>query len=103
IEDIDAQGAASLTDSLPTFSPLARATLARGLAAASEGSQLVARLIRDADPEVAYAALRSALAITRGGGSLPSADVDAAYDAALAAFAAHLDARDAVAGLAADA
>jgi hypothetical protein len=102
IEDIDVNGAASLAHSIATFSPLARATLARALAAATTGSELVARLVHDADPEVAYAALRSALAITRGGGSLPTVDVEAAYDSALAAFTAHLDARDAVAAIAAE-
>ncbi|HUS32671.1 MAG TPA: hypothetical protein VMZ53_29420 [Kofleriaceae bacterium] len=101
IEDIDLQGAASLAPSITSFSPLARATLARTLAAApTTASELVAHLIVDGDPEVAYAALRTALAITRGGGTLPTIAVEAAYDNALAAFTAHLNARDAVAAIA---
>lgn len=80
-----------------TFSPLARAVLARTLAGATAGGDLIAKLLRDRDPEVAYAALRSALALVRGGGKLPVEDIEGAYDAALAAFIAHLDARDAVA------
>lgn len=112
IEDLDSAGALSLATALAsaveeratttspvatlTTSSLARAVLARALAASPAGLDVVAVLLRDRDPEVAYAALRSALALTRGGSKLPVADVEAAYDRALAAFIAHLDARDAV-------
>lgn len=97
IADLDAAGATSLASSLGAFSPLARAVLARTLAGSPAGGDVIAKLLRDRDPEVAYAALRSALALVRGGGKLPLDDVEAAYDAALAAFIAYLDARDAVA------
>jgi len=100
IEDLDAPGAMSLAPSISTFPPLARAALARALAGTTTGTVLIARLVHDTDPEVAYAALRTALAVTRGGGSLPIADVAAAYEAALSAFRAHLDARDGIAAAA---
>lgn len=96
IEDLDAAGATSLASSLETFSPLARAVLARTLAASPTATAVIAPLMRDRDPEVAYTALRTALALTRGGSKLPAADVEAAYDGSLTAFIAHLDARDAV-------
>lgn len=96
IEDLDATGANGLASALTTFSPLARAVLARTLAGSPAGAAVIAVLLRDHDPEVAYTALRTALALTRGGSKLPTPDVEAAYDRALAAFIAHLDTRDAV-------
>ncbi|HEY5950992.1 MAG TPA: cyclic nucleotide-binding domain-containing protein [Kofleriaceae bacterium] len=98
IEDIDREGAATLVGDLAQVSPLARAAIARALAAAPAGAELISVLVDDADPEVAYAALRSALGFARGGGELSAARINAAHAAALAALDAHLDARDAVAG-----
>ncbi|HEX4451610.1 MAG TPA: cyclic nucleotide-binding domain-containing protein [Kofleriaceae bacterium] len=69
--------------------------VARALAGAPRAGALVAELIGDPDPEVAHAALRSALAIARGGGTIPADAVAAASDTALAALTACLDARDA--------
>jgi Cyclic nucleotide-binding domain len=80
---------------LASWSPLARAAAARALAGAPAGASIVARLVADPDPEVAHAALRTALAFARGGTALPSDRITAAFDAALAALLAHLDARDA--------
>jgi hypothetical protein len=77
------------------FSQLARLTLARALAATPNATAAIATLLEDHDPEVAHAALRTALAVARGGGSLPSAPIAAAHRAALAALIATLDARDA--------
>lgn len=95
ITGLDAAGAAYLAGRLPSLSPLARAAIARALAAAPAGGALVAILLDDADPEVAHAALRTALAITRGGEALPAEPIARANATALAALIAHLDARDA--------
>jgi len=84
----------AVTRSLPTWSALARAATARALAGAPAGARLVAALVDDRDPEVTHAALRTALAFARGGTALPTARIAAALEAALAALAAHLDARD---------
>jgi len=92
IAELDADAATRLD--LTPFSPLARAALARALTAAPAGAELLATLVDDSDPEVAHAALRSALAVARGGGHI--ARIEAALDVALAALDAHLDARDAL-------
>lgn len=84
----------ALTDALVGWSALARATTARALAGAPAGAAVLAALVVDADPEVAQAALRTALAFARGGTVLRAASINAALDVALAALAAHLDARD---------
>ncbi len=84
-EELDPLGAAAIARTLATWSPLARATLARTLAAAPSGAPLIAQLVDDRDPEVAYAALRTALAFARGGGALPADRIAAAHHAALAA------------------
>ncbi len=55
-------------------------------------------MIADADAEVAHAALRTALAIARGGGRLPAGPLADASRRTLAALVAHLDARDAAHG-----
>jgi hypothetical protein len=73
--------------------PLARAAIARAAAGAEHAAPVIGALIDDRDPEVAHAALRTALAIA-GSGELPAARVAAAREAALAALVAHLDARD---------
>jgi hypothetical protein len=73
----------------------ARIAIARSLAGAPAGVAIAAAMIADRDPEVAHAALRSALAIARGGELVPASAIAAANDAALAALTAHLDARDA--------
>src|SRR5262245_39655890 len=52
IEELDADGAARLAASLPSLSPVARATLARTLGGAPAGTLLISALVRDADPEV---------------------------------------------------
>ena len=80
---------------LASWSPLARAAAARALAGAPAGAAIVARLVADTDPEVAQAALRTALAFARGGTAMAADRITAAFDAALAALRAHLDARDA--------
>jgi hypothetical protein len=96
IAELDRDGAASLVAELATFTPLARAALARTLAGTPDGVDLIAALVDDPDPEVALAALRSALGVVRSGGALPAARILAAHDTALAALEAHLDARDAI-------
>ncbi|MDB4957767.1 MAG: uncharacterized protein JWO36_5336 [Myxococcales bacterium] len=98
IETIDEVGADLLAGCAVSVSPLARAELARASGRALSGSPIVAALIADPDPEVAYAALRTALAIARGGVAIPIPSQMAAHRAALDALAAHLDARDALAG-----
>ena len=91
-------GDASLELPMADWPPLARATAARVLAGAPGGAVVVAQLVADRDPEVAHAALRTALAFARGGTALPAARIAAALDSALAALVAHLAARDGVAG-----
>ena len=76
--------------------PLARAAAARAFAGAPAGAVVVEKLVADPDPEVAHAALRTALAFARGGTALPAARIAAALDTALAALVAHLAARDAM-------
>jgi hypothetical protein len=95
IADLDGDGAAALAPQLAGLPPLAKLAIARALAGAPTASAVVAALIGDPDPEVAHAALRTALAIGRGGAALPVAAVVAAREVALAALIAHLDARDA--------
>ncbi len=99
IEELDADGAELLLGHLQLLPALARATIARALGAAPTATVLLGALIIDGDPEVAYAALRSALALARGGTDLPVSLLTGAHDVALAAFTAHLDARDAATAL----
>lgn len=97
IATLDERGAAHLAQRLALLSPIARTVSARALAGAPAASELVGTLISDEDPEVAHAALRTALAIARGGGALPPRPIADAVASALAALLAHLDARDAAA------
>ncbi len=94
ITDLDADGAAYLAGHTAALSTRARIALARALAGAPAAGELVGALLDDADPEVAYAALRTALATARAGGALTAARIAAAHTAALAALVAYLDARD---------
>lgn len=113
ISELDADGAtflataitASRTDAMyasmtpassdtSVFTPLARLQMARVLAGAPAAIDLLATLLGDPSPEVANAALRSALAVARGGGNLPTAPIAEAHATAVAALVAHLDARD---------
>jgi len=94
IQELDVEGADALGRHLQDLSPVARAAIARALGAAPDAKSLLAELIVDGDPEVAYAALRSALALARGGTDLPLAKLTSAHTVALTAFEAHLDARD---------
>ena len=91
--DLDPAGLA-LVAALPDWSALARAATARALAGAPGGASVIGALVADRDPEVAHAALRTALAFARGGTSLPADRIAAAFETALVALAAHLDARD---------
>jgi CRP-like cAMP-binding protein len=93
--DLDAEGATHLETKLALLSPLSRTAIARALAGAPAGTSLVAALLADDDHEVADAALRTALAVARGGGTLPAEPIAKANRVALAALVAHLDARDA--------
>jgi hypothetical protein len=95
IGELDEAGTAHLAAHLDSFTPLARLAIARALAGAPAATTAVAALLADSDPEVAHAALRTALAVARGGGTLPAAPIAGAHRAALAALVAHLDARDA--------
>ncbi|MFN0248364.1 MAG: cyclic nucleotide-binding domain-containing protein [Kofleriaceae bacterium] len=95
IATLDADGATHLGTKISSLSPIARTVIARALAGAPSASALVSTLISDDDPEVAHAALRTALAIARGGGTLPEKPIADAVASALAALEAHLDARDA--------
>jgi len=95
IAGLDAPGAAALARDIAPLSTMARLAIARALAGATTGAPLVAQLICDRDPEVAHAALRTALAIARGGELLPGEPIAKAHAQALAALVAHLDTRDA--------
>src|SRR6185436_8241796 len=95
ISDLDEAGARQLAAHAGAFTPLARLAMARALAGAPAAVPLVAALLADDDPEVAHAALRTALAVARGGGELPAGPIEGAHRTALAALVAHLDARDA--------
>ena len=96
IAELDEPGARFLVDHISTSitSPLARLAIARALAGAPAATTLLAALLSDSDTEVANAALRSALAVARGGGALPAGPVAEAHRVAVAALVAHLDARD---------
>jgi hypothetical protein len=72
--------------------------MARTLAGAPAAIPLLAALIADADRDVARAALRAALAVARGGVTLPAEPIAGAHRTALAALVAHLDARDTAGG-----
>jgi cyclic nucleotide-binding protein len=98
IRDLDARGARALAARVGELPLVARLAIARALAGAPAGAAVVEVLLSDVAPEVAHAALRSALALARGGGSVPTAAIARAADAALAALVAHLDARDTSAG-----
>jgi CRP-like cAMP-binding protein len=91
---LDADGAALLVGQLAALTPVARAIAARALAGAPAGVPLVAALLADPDPEVAYAALRTSLALAAGGATLPAQPIARAFEVAQAALVAHLDARD---------
>jgi hypothetical protein len=95
IAELDGDGATALAPRVAALPPLARLSTARALAGAPAAAAVVTALVADPDPEVAYAALRTALAIGRGGAALPIAAAVVAREAALAALTAHLDARDA--------
>ncbi len=95
IARLDAEGAAYLAGVLPALSPIARTAIARTLAGAPTGTELVGALLADEDSEVAHAALRTALAIARGGATIPADPIANANRGALVALVAHLDARDA--------
>lgn len=95
IVGLDHEGAQHLAPWIPALTPLARTALARALAGAPAGAELVGALLGGNDPEVAHAALRTALAIARGGATLPAAPIAAANRASLEALVLHLDARDA--------
>ncbi len=97
IVGLDHEGAQHLAPWIPELSPLARAALARALGGAPSGAELVGALLGGSDPEVAHAALRTALAIARGGATLPAGPIAAANKASLEALVLHLDARDAAA------
>ncbi len=115
IAKLDGRGAANLADHLAAISLSrsgtmpgfargpGRAALARALAGASPdvAAVVVGALIVDRDPEVAYAALRTALAIARGGGTLPGEPVAQAHEVARRALVAYLDARSAATELSA--
>jgi hypothetical protein len=92
LEAIDEPGAQALAAAIAGVSPLARAAIARALGGAMHGAPVIAALIDDRDPEVAHAALRTAIA---SADALPAGRVAAARETALAALIAHLDARDA--------
>lgn len=95
IASLDPAGAKHLARWIPEMSPLARIAIARALSGAPEGAALVGALLGGNDPEVAHAALRTALAIARGGTELPAAPIAAANKISLDALVLHLDARDA--------
>jgi hypothetical protein len=95
IAGLDAAGAAVVAREVGQLSAMARVVLARALAGATTGAPIVAQLIADRDPEVAHAALQTALAIGRGGELLPAEPIAKAHAQALAALVAHLDTRDA--------
>ena len=81
---------------LPRLSPLARLAIARALAGTT-AAELVGALVADADPEVSSAALRTALALARGGGTIPTHPIANAYGAAFTALEVHLDKREDIA------
>lgn len=98
IAQLDELGALHLATHVAALPGPARLAIARALAGAPAGTNIVAILLADPDAEVAHAALRTALAVTRGGGALPPEPIAAARTAALAALGAHLDTRDATPG-----
>jgi hypothetical protein len=98
IADLDEAGAALLAQHVAQLTPLARLAIARALARATAGGKLVAALLADEDPEIAHAALRTALAFASSGLAtthLEGGPIGAALESALAALGAHLDVRDA--------
>ncbi|CAN5915701.1 hypothetical protein BH11MYX2_BH11MYX2_29120 [soil metagenome] len=97
IETLGGTGAAHLSANLAHFTPVARVAISRALAGAPAASALVGALISDENPDVAHAALRTALALAHGGTNLAAAPIAGANTQALDALLAHLDARDAAA------
>jgi hypothetical protein len=97
IETLGELGAAHLAAHIAQFTPIARTAIARTLATAPAASSLVGALLSDEDHDVAHAALRTAIALARGGTLLPAATIARANTNALDALLAHLDARDAAA------
>lgn len=97
IAELDASGAEHLARMLTLLSPLARLAIARALAGTNAGAGLVGALLADPDPEVASAALRTALAVARGGGTIPGLPIAKAHGAAFTALEVHLDKRDDIA------
>jgi CRP-like cAMP-binding protein len=103
IAGIDEVGAAMLAAHVAPgrphqLTPLARLAIARGLARATAGGELLATLLADEDPEVAHAALRTAVSFANSGletSHLQAGPIAAALESALGALVAHLDARDA--------
>ncbi len=95
VASLDERGSTDLAARASQLSPLGRLVLARALAATPVATAAIGTLLEDPDPEVAHAALRTALAIARGGGALPPGPIAAAHRSALAALTAALDARDA--------
>ncbi len=97
IAELDASGADHLLPRLPLLTPLARLAIARALASTNAGANLVGALVADLDPEVANTALRTALAVARGGGTIPGFPIAKAHGAALTALEVHLDKREDIA------
>lgn len=100
LESIDDDAARTLAAHVTAFDVLAKVATARAAANAPTGVHLISALLSDRDPEVAHAALRSAVALARGGTQSPAGHVAVAHGYALAALGAYLDARDAFAAAA---
>lgn len=94
IAQLDDTGARSLAGDVASLPALARLAIARAASSTPAGVHLITALIEDADPEVGHAALRSALALARGGTVVGAASIAAAHARAFAALVAHLQARD---------
>jgi hypothetical protein len=92
IADLDDVGARSLARDVGALSTAARLAIARTASSTPAGVHLIEALIEDGDPEVGHAALRSALALARGGVVVGAPALAAAHTHALAALSAHLDA-----------
>ncbi|HEY5937463.1 MAG TPA: cyclic nucleotide-binding domain-containing protein, partial [Kofleriaceae bacterium] len=97
IDDLGVAGADHVRRMLPLLSPIARLAIARTLAGTNAEPELIGALVADQDPEVASAALRTALAVARGGGTIPGLPIAKAYGAAFTALEVHLDRRDDIA------
>ena len=97
LESLDDAAAIALAAQVTAFDVVAKLAAARAAASTPAGVHLISALLHDRDPEVAYAALRSAVALARGGTLLPTDRIAAAHGNALAALASYLDVRDALA------